>query len=239
MSAKFAHNGSKKKKYVKQMFNDISAHYDKLNLLSSFGIDRYWRRILVKKVPLSNNDILLDVATGTGDVAFAFYKKYNSKSIGVDIAEKMIDIANQKSIKYNSNKLNFSVEDAESMSFDNNYFSALTISFGFRNLGFYDKALVEFHRVLRVGGKIAILEFSNPTSKWFTPIFKFYFKNIVPLLGSLFTRKDAYMYLPESVDHFLKRDEMCLKMKKAGFENIEYQDMTFGVATIYIGEKSE
>ena len=239
MSAQFIHKGDKKKKYVKQMFNDISIYYDRLNLLSSFGIDRYWRIKLVKELKLSKNDVLLDVATGTGDVVFAFYKKYNLSAVGVDIADKMIEIANQKSQKYNTDKLNFYVEDAESMSFDDEIFSALTISFGFRNMGFYDKALSEFYRVIQNKGKIAILEFSNPTSKWFTPIFKFYFKKIVPLLGSLFTRKDAYMYLPESVDHFLKRDEVCLKMKQAGFSNIKYKDMTFGIATIYIGDKNE
>ena len=239
MSAKFIHNGNKKKEYVKQMFNDISNHYDKLNLLSSFGIDRYWRKKLIKEIPLSENDILLDVATGTGDVVFEFYKKYKISAEGVDIADKMIDIANNKAKKYNTNKLSFSVQDAESMNFSDESFSALTISFGFRNLGFYDKALSEFYRVLRNKSKIAILEFSNPTSKWFEPIFKFYFKNIVPLLGSLFTRKDAYMYLPESVDYFLKRKEVCSKMRKAGFTNIIYKDMTFGVATIYIGEKNE
>ena len=238
MSTQFIHKGNKKKKYVKQMFNDISIHYDKLNILSSFGIDRYWRKKLVKEVVLSQDDILLDVATGTGDVVFAFYKEYNISVIGIDIADKMIEIASQKAQKYNTDKLNFFVEDAESMSFDNSKFSALTISFGFRNMGFYDKALSEFYRVIQNKGKIAILEFSNPTSKWFTPIFKFYFKNIIPLLGSLFTRKDAYMYLPESVDHFLKRDEVCFKMKEAGFSNIKYKDMTFGIATIYTGIKS-
>ena len=239
MSENFSHQGKEKKEYVKQMFNDISPRYDTFNLLSSFGIDRYWRNMLVKEIPLSSDDLLIDVATGTGDVAIAFYVKYKINVIGVDIADKMIDIANQKAQKYKTSNLTFSVEDAESMSFDDNKFSALTISFGFRNMGFYDKALSEFYRVLQNKGKIAILEFSNPKSRWFSPIFKFYFKNIVPLLGSFFTRKDAYMYLPESVDYFLKRDEVCSKMKDAGFSNIKYKDMTFGVATIYTGVKDE
>ena len=167
MSEKFVHKGDEKKKYVKQMFNDISIHYDRLNLLSSFGIDRYWRNMLVKEMPLSSHDVLLDVATGTGDVALAFYVKYKVNVVGVDIADKMIDIANQKAQKYKTSKLIFSIEDAESMSFDDNKFSALTISFGFRNMGFYDKALSEFYRVIQNKGKIGILEFSNPKSKWF------------------------------------------------------------------------
>ena len=120
MSTKFIHKGDEKKKYVKQMFNDISIHYDRLNLLSSFGIDRYWRNMLVKEIPLSSDDLLLDVATGTGDVAITFYVKYKNNVIGIDIADKMIDIANQKAQKYKTSKLAFSVEDAESMSFDDN-----------------------------------------------------------------------------------------------------------------------
>ena len=238
MTAKFIHKGQEKKKYVKQMFNDISHHYDKLNLLSSFGIDRYWRNKLINTITLSKESFLLDVATGTGDLAFGFYKKYKSNVIGVDIADKMIDIANKKAKKYQTNNLQFIVGDAESMIFDDNKFDALTISYGFRNLGFYDKALSEFYRVLNNNGKIAILEFSNPTSRWFKPLFQFYFKKIIPFLGSIFTRKDAYMYLPESVDYFLKREEVCSKMKEAGFENISYIDMTFGVCTLYIGEKN-
>jgi len=239
MTAKFIHKGQKKKKYVKQMFNDISSQYDKLNLLSSFGIDHYWRNKLINKIPLSKNSQLLDVATGTGDVAFGFYKKYKSKIVGIDIADKMVAIANQKAEKYQTNNLKFIVGDAESMIFNDSKFDALTISYGFRNLGFYDKALSEFYRVLKNNGKIAILEFSNPTSQWFRPLFKFYFKNIIPILGSIFNQKDAYMYLPESVDYFLDRREVCSKMKQAGFKNISYIDMTFGVSTIYIGEKCE
>ena len=157
--AKFIHQGKEKKKYVKQMFNDISSTYDFINIISSFGIDRYWRNRLINTIKLSPNDRLLDVATGTGDVAFGFLKKYKSSIIGLDIAKNMIDIAKQKSKKY-SKDITFIVGDAEKMDFDNNYFNALTISFGFRNIGEYDIALSEFYRVLDKNGNIAILEFS-------------------------------------------------------------------------------
>ena len=236
--AKFIHQGKEKKKYVKQMFNDISSTYDFINIISSFGIDRYWRNRLINTIKLSPNDRLLDVATGTGDVAFGFLKKYKSSIIGLDIARNMIDIAKQKSKKY-SKDITFIVGDAEKMDFDNNYFNALTISFGFRNIGEYDIALSEFYRVLDKNGKIAILEFSKPTSKWFTPLFNFYFNKVIPLIGAVLSRKDAYLYLPESVDHFLSREDVCNKMSNAGFNNISYKDYTFGVATLYIGEKSE
>tara|TARA_Y100001970_G_scaffold8767_2_gene10185 strand:+ start:20787 stop:21500 length:714 start_codon:yes stop_codon:yes gene_type:complete len=236
--AKFIHQGSDKKKYVKQMFNDISGTYDLINIISSFGIDRYWRNRLINNIKLNSDQNLLDVATGTGDVAFGFLKKYNVSVTGLDIAKNMIEISNKKAKKYSGN-INFIVGDAENMEFDNNKFDALTISFGFRNVGSYDTALSEFYRVLNNNGKIAILEFSKPTSRWFSPIFKFYFNKVIPIIGSLLSRKDAYLYLPESVDYFLSRQDVCDKMKVAGFKNVRYIDYTFGVATLYIGEKYE
>ena len=234
--AKFVHQGSDKKQYVKQMFNDISTNYDLINFISSFGVDRYWRNRLINSIRLTPNQKLLDVATGTGDVAFGFFKKYKVSVTGLDIAKNMVEIARQKAKKYSSNIV-FVEGDAENMQFDENSFDALTISFGFRNVGSYDKALSEFYRVLNKNGKIAILEFSKPTSRWFAPFFKFYFNKVVPFIGSLLSRKDAYLYLPESVDHFLTRNDVCDKMKEAGFSNIIYKDYTFGVVSLYIGEK--
>ena len=233
---KFVHQGSDKKRYVKQMFNDISTNYDLINFISSFGIDRYWRNRLINSIRLTPNQKLLDVATGTGDVAFGFFKKYKVSITGLDIAKNMIEIARQKAKKYSPNIV-FIEGDAENMQFDESSFDALTISFGFRNVGSYDKALSEFYRVLNKNGKIAILEFSKPTSRWFAPFFKFYFNKVVPFIGSLLSRKDAYLYLPESVDHFLTRNNVCDKMKEAGFSNVIYKDYTFGVVSLYIGEK--
>ena len=233
---KFVHQGSDKKQYVKQMFNDISTNYDLINLISSFGIDRYWRNRLINSIRLTPSKKLLDVATGTGDVAFGFFKKYKVSVTGLDIAKNMVEIARQKAKKYSSNIM-FVEGDAENMQFDEGSFDALTISFGFRNVGSYDKALSEFYRVLNKNGKIAILEFSKPTSRWFAPFFKFYFNKVVPFIGSLLSRKDAYLYLPESVDHFLTRNDVCDKMKEAGFSNVIYKDYTFGVVSLYIGEK--
>ena len=237
MSAKFSHQGKKKKEYVKQMFNDISSRYDTFNLLSSFGIDKYWRNRLINKFNLTKNNNLLDVATGTGDVAFGIYKKYQSNVTGVDIAGNMISIANKKALKYQTDKISFLESDAEQLPFEDSSFDGLTISFGFRNLGSYDRSLSEFYRVLNNKSKIAILEFSKPTSKWFNPLFRFYFTKVIPIIGSLLSRKDAFVYLPESVDYFPARNEICNKMKDAGFVNVGYDDYTFGVSTIYVGEK--
>jgi len=239
MLENFKHQGKEKKKYVKQMFNDISSHYDTFNFLSSFGLDRYWRNKLIHQINISSDASVLDVATGTGDIAFNIYKKYKAYITGIDIAKNMIEEAEKKAKKYPSDKIKFLEGDAENMSFSNNSFNALTISFGFRNLGSYEKALSEFYRVLSQNGKIAILEFSKSNSKWFSPLFKVYFTKIVPKIGAMLSRKDAFLYLPESVDYFLKRDQLCNMMNAAGFKNVKYKDYTFGVVTIYTGEKIE
>ena len=222
------------------MFNDISGRYDLFNFLSSFGIDRYWRFRLIRKFNLDTSNKLIDIATGTGDVVFGLHKKFNNVLIGLDIAEKMVELAKYKQKKkgLSEHDITFIQGDAEDLGFTDHSFHGLTIAFGFRNLGDYDKGLSEFFRVLKPGGKIAILEFSKPTSKWFIPIFRFYFNRIIPILGSILSRKDAFLYLPESVDHFLKRDEVCNKMKAVGFKDVVYTDHTFGVATIYTGIKS-
>ena len=237
--SKFIHEGQEKKAYVKSMFNDISHRYDIFNLLSSFGIDRYWRYRLTHKFKLKKTDKLLDIATGTGDVVFSIHKRFGNELVGLDIAEKMIFLANEKKKNrgLDLENITFIQGDAEDLGFSDNSFNALTISFGFRNLGDYDKGLSEFFRVLKPGATIAILEFSKPKAKWFIPIFKFYFKRIVPILGSLLSRKDAFLYLPESVDYFLKRDVLCDKMKTIGFKEVSYTDYTFGVTTIYTGIK--
>ena len=237
--AQFTHQGKDKKKYVKQMFNDISGTYDLINSLSSFGVDRYWRSRLIKQVKLLPHHKLLDVASGTGDIAFGFSQKYKVSVVGLDIASNMIKIAKDKAKIFCNYNIDFLEGDAENMDFNNNSFDAITISFGFRNLGSYDNALSEFYRVLDIHGKLAILEFSKPISRWFAPLFKFYFNTIIPLLGSVLSKKEAYMYLPESVDFFLKREDVCNKMKVAGFKNIRYIDYTFGVATLYLGDKIE
>ena len=235
----FSHHDNEKKVYVEKMFNDISKRYDFFNTVSSFGLDRYWRSKLTAKFNLNKSHSLLDVATGTGDVIFSMYKKFKVMSYGIDIADKMIKIANIKKtkLKISDDQMVFSKGDAEKLDFSENSFDALTISFGFRNLGDYEKGLLEFFRVLNRGGKIAILEFSKPTSRWFSPFFKFYFKNIVPIIGAMLARKDAFLYLPDSVDHFLKREEVCSKMKDVGFKDVNFKDYTFGVVTIYTGYK--
>ena len=238
--SKFIHQGEDKKTYIKNMFNDISSRYDLFNTISSFGVDRYWRYSLVRKFNLNESDYLLDIATGTGDVVFSMYKRFKNRLVGLDIADKMISLAKSKQSKkgLKDQDISFIQGDAEDLGFSDNSFNGLTISFGFRHLGDYDKGLSEFYRVLKPGGRIAILEFSKPKVKWFIPFFRFYFNRVVPLLGSMLSRKDAFLYLPESVDYFLSRKDLSKKMESIGFKKVAYSDYTFGIATIYTGIKS-
>ena len=232
----FIHSGNKKKKYVKQMFEDVSHKYDFLNHVLSFGLDFYWRKKLVNYTDAKSGDKILDVASGTGDVVFEFLKKHDVEIIGLDYAFNMVDIAKNKAKKFGlSNKTHFMQGDGESLPFPDDSFDKLTISFGLRNIGHYDDALKEFCRVLKPGGQLLVLEFSEPKSKLFNKLYQFYFKNILPRLGALLSRADAYRYLPESVEYFPPRDEICHLMIDCGFQKAEVYDLTFGVCSIFIG----
>ncbi len=234
----FLHRGDNKKKFVQKMFDDISGKYDFLNHLLSLGIDLYWRRMLVKRLKLKNNQSVLDVATGTGDVGFAILKHHHVKIIGLDYSFNMVKHARQKSInKKVSDKFSFVQGDGENLPFEDNVFDALTISYGFRNIGHFEQAMSEFYRVLKPGGICAILEFQEPESKIFKSIYQFYFKYILPRIGAFFARSDAYRYLPESVQNFLNRKEMLKLMNSIGFNHPHCEDLTFGVTSLFTAIK--
>ena len=232
----FIHSGTKKKQFVQKMFEEVSHKYDFLNHFLSFGLDYYWRKKLVEYSVVKPKYKILDVATGTGDVVFAFLKKNDVEIIGLDYAFNMIEIAKAKAEKFGlSDKTLFVQGDGEALPFTDNSFDRLTISFGFRNIGHYDVALKEFKRVLKPGGQLLILEFSEPKSKIFNKIYQFYFKRILPRVGALLSRADAYRYLPESVEYFPPRNEVCHLMVDCGFEKAEVYDLTFGVCSIFVG----
>ena len=234
----FQHKGKNKKQFVQSMFDDISPQYDFLNHLLSFGVDLYWRNMLVNSLPLTDSMIILDVATGTGDVGFAILKKADVKIIGLDYAFKMAETGHHKSSKKGySKQFTFIQGDAESLPIADDSVDILTISYGFRNIGHYDKAMAEFYRVLKPGGMCAVLEFQTPHSQLFGKLFTFYFKYMLPRIGALFSRSDAYRYLPESVQNFLNRGEMIKLMQKSGFKQTEYRDMTFGISSLFKGVK--
>ena len=234
----FLHRGNKKKKLVQKMFDDISTSYDFLNHFLSLGIDRYWRKKFLKQLPISNNTSILDVATGTGDIGFEIRKKFSCPIIGLDYSYKMLEVGKQKAKKLETKDFKFIQGDAEALPFDDNAFDIITISYGFRNLSNFNNALNEFYRVLKPNGTLGILEFSKSKYKIFSICFNIYFHYILPFIGKLISGSNAYKYLPESVIEFASRDELLKLMKKSNFNKCYMSDLTFGITTIFIGQKN-
>ena len=235
---KFSHKGSEKKKLVTRLFNDIARRYDFLNHFFSFGIDYYWRSRLVKSIQPQKNHIVLDVATGTGDVAFKLAPK-TEKVTGIDIASNMIDLANKKKDKKKLLNVDFLVGDAENLPFEDSTFDVITISYGYRNISDQPKALKEFNRILKKEGRLFILEFSEPKNRIIGPLYKFYSYKVMPFVASMFTKKYAYDYLPESIDMFPSRQEIKKTLEDNNFSNVDIIDMTFGISSIFSGQKNE
>ncbi len=228
-----------KKEQVATMFNNISKNYDGLNRVISFGIDVSWRKKVVKIVSKNNPQQILDIATGTGDLALMMSQLNPTKIVGLDISEGMLEVGKQKISKANlSDKIEMVVGDSENMPFDDNTFDAITVSFGVRNFANLDKGLTEIRRVLKPNGTFVILETSNPTKFPFKQGYKFYTSFILPIIGKIFSRdKVAYSYLSESANYFPFGDTFDNILKKNGFINTEYKPVTFGVATIYSATK--
>ena len=236
---RFKHTGDGKKDFVKQMFDDISPHYDFLNHFLSLGVDIYWRKKFIQKLNIKNDTTVLDIACGTGDVGFEILKHYQIQLINMDISDKMLEIAKKKAQEKKLVPIQFIQGDAIEIFLDDNSVDYLTISYGFRNISNHDKALKEFYRVLKPGGRLGILEFSIPKSKFIGRIFNFYFHHILPRIASFISRSDAYLYLPESVDFFPTRKEICDKIIDSGFQDSKFIDLTFGITSIFLGLKNE
>lgn len=232
-------DGSKKEE-VRQMFDAIAPSYDRLNHLLSFNLDRGWRRRCVRMATKSKPAAVLDMATGTGDLAFALARKLpQSKIVGADLSPEMIRVARDKSAKRKEgSRVEFSVGDGEALGFGDGAFDCATIAFGIRNYQDIDAGLREFARVLRSGGELYVLEFSTPTGKIFAPLYRFYFHRILPIIGGLVSKdKQAYTYLPGSVDEFPEKSIFLQMMCDAGFAKAESMRLMRGVAFIYKGTK--
>jgi demethylmenaquinone methyltransferase / 2-methoxy-6-polyprenyl-1,4-benzoquinol methylase len=229
----------KKKEQVQQMFNDISGKYDFLNHFLSLGVDYTWRRKFVKQLSRYNPRHLLDVATGTGDLALLITTLGPDQVTGIDIAGEMLTIATQKAAqKHLENKVSFREGDAEDLPFPEEVFDAVTVAFGVRNFEDLEKGLAEMKRVLKTGGVMMILEFSHPVSFPWKQLYGFYSKQIIPVIGKMVSgNKQAYTYLPESVSAFPSGNAFTDIMEKVGMKNVSQRSLTFGVATIYTGEK--
>lgn len=224
-----------KKEQVTQMFDTISKNYDGLNRVISFGIDVRWRKKVVQLVKNTNPKQILDIATGTGDLALMMSEINPDRIVGLDISSGMLEVGIEKIARRNlSEMIDMIVGDSENMPFEDNSFDAITVSFGVRNFENLDKGLQEIRRVLKPGGIFVILETSNPTKFPFKQGYKFYTSYILPTIGKLFSKdKVAYRYLSESANSFPFGEAFNNILKKNGFINTTVTPVTFGVATIY------
>lgn len=228
--------GESKKQQVATMFNNVAGTYDFLNHFFSVGIDKLWRRKLVNLIGINRPKLILDVATGTADLAIAETRLQPDKIIGVDISEKMLDVGREKIKKYPNIELQ--TGDSENLQFPENTFDAVSVSFGVRNFENVPAGLSEMHRVLKPKGKVFILEFSKPSNWLVQKLYYFYFCNVLPFVGKLISKDArAYTYLPESVRLFPDGQKFVELLQQAGYKNIECKPLTFGISTIYIGEK--
>jgi len=222
---------------TKNLFDKISKYYDLLNTLFSLGIDKRWRKELVCRV--DKGSTVLDVATGTAEViSEGFKNEVFSESVGLDPSMKMLRIGFGKlNARQTNNPFLLIQGTADSLPFGDDSFDAATIAFGIRNTIHYQRSLKEMLRVIKPGGKAVILEFSIPTYPLIRQIYLFYFKRIIPFVGSMFSSKKEYKYLSESTVGFPQRTKFLDIMTDSGFVNCKYEELTLGIAIIYVGIK--
>ena len=228
-----------KKEQVAQMFDTISGKYDGLNRVISFGIDVKWRKKVLKMVSDTNPETVLDIATGTGDLAILMTQTGAKKITGLDISAGMLEVGRKKIAERKlENKIDMVLGDSENIPFEDNSFDAITVAFGVRNFETLEKGLAEILRVLKPGGIFVILETSVPTKTPYKQGYKFYTKHILPLIGKLFSKdKSAYAYLSESASVFPHGEMLNNILRKIGFIEVKNRPQTFGVATIYSASK--
>ena len=224
-----------KKIQIKDMFNDISSRYDQINKMMTLNMDKNWRKIVYNLSMQDNPRKIIDIATGTGDIALCFAND-DVEVIGIDNASMMLDLANKKAIE--TPNVKFQLEDAENMSFKNNTFDTATVGFGVRNFEDLNQGLREIKRVLKPGKKLIILETAVPSFFVFRFGYFIYTKLIVPVLGKMIAKnQQAYQYLSTSAEHFPHGKEFQLILEKAGFENIKIKSLSLGIVNIYYASK--
>ena len=224
-----------KKIQIKDMFNDISSRYDQINKMMTLNMDKNWRKIVYNLSMQDNPRKIIDIATGTGDIALCFGND-NEKVIGIDNASMMLNLANKKAVE--TPNVKFQLEDAENMSFKDNTFDTATVGFGVRNFEDLNQGLREIKRVLKPGKKLIILETAVPSFFVFRFGYFIYTKLIVPVLGRMIAKnQQAYQYLSTSAEHFPHGKEFQLILEKAGFENIKIKSLSLGIVNIYYASK--
>ena len=227
-----------KKREVEDMFDNIAPKYDLLNHVLSMKIDVLWRNTLVKWMNKDQPKEVLDVATGTGDLAIAVQRGTKAKVVGLDLSQQMLNVGIDKIKKLNlHHEISMQKGDAENLPFESNKFDAVTVAFGVRNFENLEKGLAELRRVVKENKSVYILEFSK-VEGCLGPFYMFYFKNILPQIGKLVSKDNrAYTYLPDSVNAFPFGEKMKDILLNTGFKKVEYKKLSLGIATIYKATK--
>jgi demethylmenaquinone methyltransferase/2-methoxy-6-polyprenyl-1,4-benzoquinol methylase len=228
-----------KKKQVSTMFDTISSEYDKLNRMITFGVDLSWRKKLVHHIVSLGPETVLDVATGTGDLAIAIASSSQAKVTGLDISAGMLEVGKQKiQLQHLNNQIDMVIGDSENLNYSDQSFDAATVAFGVRNFENLEVGLSEILRVLKPGGTLAILETSMPTNPILRLLYKVHGRIILPLFGKLFSRDPrAYKYLSDSAEKFPYNERLTQVLIQVGFSKASYHPQTFGAACIYYAEK--
>lgn len=227
---------------VRAMFGEIAPRYDRMNHLLSLGIDKYWRWRTVRAVPPRGEQPILDVCTGTGDLALAYYKATRGglPIIGADFCHPMLELARAKCTAAGADgQLTFIEADAQNLPLPSDTFQIVCVAFGLRNIADTDRGLAEMARVCAPGGRVAVLEFSMPSRQPFRGLYAWYFRHVLPRVGQLLARnrQHAYSYLPDSVAQFPSGQQLAERMRAAGLSDVWFRELTFGVATLYVGTK--
>lgn len=238
MQVKPYNTDQSKKTEVEDMFDNIAPKYDLLNHVLSMKIDVLWRNTLVKWMNKDAPKLVLDVATGTGDLAIAVQKGTGAEVVGLDLSQQMLNVGIDKIKKINlDKKISMQKGDAENLPFEDNKFDAVSVAFGVRNFENLEKGLAELRRVVKENSSVYILEFSK-VEGFFAPFYMFYFKNILPQIGKLVSKDNrAYTYLPDSVNAFPFGEKMKQILLDTGYSKVEYKKLSLGIATIYKATK--
>lgn len=228
-----------KKEQVTRMFDNISGKYDGLNRVISFGIDIKWRKKVVNIIGATKPNNILDIATGTGDLAISFASTSAEKIVGLDLSPGMLEVGKEKVSRLNlDDKIEMVIGDSEALPFDSGSFDAVSVAFGVRNFENLEKGLSEIYRVLKPGGIFVVLETSVPTKAPYKQGYQFYTNAILPVIGKVFSKdKSAYSYLSKSASLFPHGEAFNNILRKIGFINVEDKPQTFGAASIYVASK--
>lgn len=227
---------------VQKMFGQIAPKYDRMNHVLSMNVDYYWRWYAVRKLKPEPGLPILDVCTGTGDLALAFRKKTKGKSeiVATDFCPEMLEVGEKKQARFPAEtRVKFLEADTQNLPLEDDKFQIVSVAFGLRNVSDTMAGLQEMVRVCKPGGKVAVLEFTMPRRQPIKGLYKWYFRNILPRIGQLFARNDsnAYEYLPETVGEFPQYEALTELMNEAGLKETTFIPLTFGIATLYVGTK--